>query len=74
MHFVKLSCLPYISHDAAEGVQRVLMESQWRIVAGAGGDGQVISDLDDSGVLNTLMGMGIDYIHVYFFALTTCEF
>lgn len=64
VHFVKLSCLPYISHDAAEGVQRVLMESQWRIVAGAGGDGQVISDLDDSGVLNTLMGMGIDYIHV----------
>lgn len=62
--FVKLSCLPYISSDAKDGLHEILMESQWRIITGPGGEGLVIGDLDDSGVLNNLVEMGIDYIHV----------
>ncbi|KAI5077153.1 hypothetical protein GOP47_0006977 [Adiantum capillus-veneris] len=63
VHFVRLSCLPYVSCDV-EGDQKILMESQWSIIAGAGGDGQVIGDLDDSGVLNSLVEMGVTYIHL----------
>ncbi|MCO5602087.1 hypothetical protein L7F22_056215 [Adiantum nelumboides] len=62
VHFVIQSCLPYVSYD--ERAQKILMESQWRIIACAGGDGQVIGDLDDSGVLNTLVEMGVTYFHL----------
>ncbi|MCO5554577.1 hypothetical protein L7F22_008107 [Adiantum nelumboides] len=63
VHFVTLSCLPYVSYDD-DSAQKILMESQWRIIAGAGGDGHVIGDLDDSGVLNALVEMGVTYFHL----------
>lgn len=62
--FVRLSSLPYVSRDAKEGFHKILMESQWRIKTGPGGEGQIISDLNDSGVLDDLIEIGVDYIHV----------
>ncbi|KAH7422582.1 hypothetical protein KP509_12G015500 [Ceratopteris richardii] len=63
VHFITLSCLPVVRYEG-EDDQRILMESKWKIAASAGGEGHVFGDLDDSGILDSLIGIGIDYIHI----------
>ena len=61
---IKSTRLPLISHDSKEESYKIPLESQWSILTAPAGEGQVIMDLDDSGVLNDLVEMGVEYVHV----------
>jgi UDP-N-acetylglucosamine pyrophosphorylase len=61
---MKSSQLPLVSHCASEESCKILLESEWNILTTSAGDGHIVMDLDDSGVLNDLVEMGVEYVHV----------